>query len=585
MSPMRSRRTLPLAALALLAVGAAVYSASLRNGFVFDDTDYLALNPAVATMADPARFFLDPSTLAGDPDLARVNYRPLAALGFALSRAVLGLDPAKHHFLNALLHALNSVLLLLLFWRLLPLLSPSLPEERRLFTAGLGAGIFLLHPVQTESVLWIAQRSGLQSMALMLLAWHAELTGRERASRAWRGTGWAAFAAALLTKEGAAVLPLFLLAQAWAAPAAQDRPGSRWSGRLLAVLPHGLILALFAAVKVAALGRWGQQPDYWAGTLPATVLTTLKAFTVYLRLLVRPWPLSIEHLVRPALTALDPVLLGSLVLHANLLVVAWLWRERDRVLSFGILVYLTALLPFCNLIPIGAIVQERFLYVPMAGFSLAAAGLAAALACARTPAPPLWRWKAASAAAGVLLLACAMLVLRRTADWSGNLPLFQSAARLDPLSARIQFGLGKEYPRTGRWQEGIRALRFSLAVNPTREGLLRGALLVDGDDREFWDQVGRARVYMQADAPWPEGLMTLGTELLADGDYPAAVRALGLGARAAPDRADIQANLAAALALSGDLPAAIRLSEDLLRRHPELTALRENLELMRRRRR
>src|SRR5262249_34135810 len=154
----------------------------------------------------------------------------------------------------------------------------------------LAAAVFLLHPAQTESVTWVSQRSGLLSMLFMLAAWHGFL--RRKRGGAWSLAGPALFVAALLSKEEAVVLPLLLVAQDWIlAPKPElDKKGDPLPAprlRSSTYVPYfaaviGLILAKRLVVGQVA------QTEYWGGGLFYTVLTTVKGWLIFLKLLFVP---------------------------------------------------------------------------------------------------------------------------------------------------------------------------------------------------------------------------------------------------------------------------------------------------------
>jgi len=121
-----------------------LYSPAIRFGFTsFDDLGYFAQNPHVqAGLGWDGMLWAFSSVVVG-------NWHPLTMLSLMLDATMAGtLDPSIPHFTNILLHAINSVLLFLLLQYLTG------AKWRSLFVAGL----FALHPLNVESVVWIAER-------------------------------------------------------------------------------------------------------------------------------------------------------------------------------------------------------------------------------------------------------------------------------------------------------------------------------------------------------------------------------------------------------------------------------------------
>ncbi len=104
------------------------------------------------------------------------NWHPLTWLSHALDYRLFGLNPAGHHYVNVLLHAVNAVLLFLL------LQSATGFRWRSLMVAAL----FALHPINVESVAWAAERKNVLSMMFFLLALYAY--ARTRANRGFADT-------------------------------------------------------------------------------------------------------------------------------------------------------------------------------------------------------------------------------------------------------------------------------------------------------------------------------------------------------------------------------------------------------------
>ena len=138
-----------------LAVGtAAIYSRAARNPFLHvDDQNYVTENPHVQAGVTWQTFTWALTATAAQ------NWHPLTWLSHALDCQLYGSNPVGHHSTNILLHALNVVLLFLL------LLRATGAKGRSLLVAAL----FGLHPLNVESVAWIAERKNLLSTLFFLL--------------------------------------------------------------------------------------------------------------------------------------------------------------------------------------------------------------------------------------------------------------------------------------------------------------------------------------------------------------------------------------------------------------------------------
>jgi hypothetical protein len=179
-------------ALVLGALGLFVYWPALNGGFIFDDEVLLSRSELIRAADGLYRFWF--TTEAHD-------YWPVTNTSLWLEWRLWGLDPTGYHWTNLLLHIANAILA----WRLL----------RTVGVAGafLGAALFLVHPVNVESVAWIAQRKNTLSMFFFLLS---ALTYERAGDR--RGlyvTSVGLFVLAMLSKGSVVVLPPLLLLVAW----------------------------------------------------------------------------------------------------------------------------------------------------------------------------------------------------------------------------------------------------------------------------------------------------------------------------------------------------------------------------------
>ena len=146
------KKALPGLAIVLLVFLA--YGSALRAGFVWDDDKYVTDNPMLTAPDGLKQIWFSTHTQS--------QYFPLVYSTLRVERTLWGLNPAGYHLVNILLHGLNAVLV----WVLL----------RRLAVPGawLAAAIFALHPVQVETVAWVAELKNLESWFFCLwalLAW------------------------------------------------------------------------------------------------------------------------------------------------------------------------------------------------------------------------------------------------------------------------------------------------------------------------------------------------------------------------------------------------------------------------------
>ncbi len=194
-APTRLASRIPIGVALLVIAAFIVYWPALTGGFLFDDEPLLTGSALVKAGDGLYRMWFTTQP---------IDYWPLTNSSFWLEWRLWGLQPAGYHVTNLLLHVCSALLL----WAIL----------RRLAIPGalLAALLFVVHPVNVESVAWIAQRKNTLSMVFLLLSIFCYLKSdvTPGAGR-WYWFSFSAFTAAMLSKASVATLPAMLLLLIW----------------------------------------------------------------------------------------------------------------------------------------------------------------------------------------------------------------------------------------------------------------------------------------------------------------------------------------------------------------------------------
>ncbi len=346
--------------LLLAAATIALYSPALKNGFVWDDTDYVTTNSYV-------RDGLSWSTVTwAFTSFHAGNWHPLTWLSHALDCQVFALRPTGHHVDSVLIHALNVVVLYLLLLWLTNRVGPSL----------LVAALFAAHPLNVESVAWVAERKNVLSTLFSFLA---------IAAYAWyvRKPDWrryllvaALFAAGLMAKPMVITLPFVLLlldywplgrmgVQRTGAGGAESRLHT-FTKLALEKIPLLVLSAASAMITLKA-----QQEGLAVHTLAESPFAVrlenaIVSYGLYLWKMI--WPMRLSALY-PYPTTLLPtwqVVLSALVL-AGVTVLVFVFR-RKGYLPVGWFWFLGTLVPVIGLVHVGgASMADRYAYTPLIG--------------------------------------------------------------------------------------------------------------------------------------------------------------------------------------------------------------------------
>lgn len=496
-----------------------VYGNTLGNGFVIDDRAFVEQNPIIRDLANVPQMFTSgfwESTVAS----VQALYRPAVTVSFALNYALGGLDPFGYHLVNILLHAANTLLL----FALVHLLS------RRTLFAGAAAALFGLHPIGTESVAWVAQRSELMGafFALGTLLLYISVFPPEgrRDRRAGRSVllqvcGVLAFFLALLSKEGAIALPGVLIIY--------DLAFKRAPGRWVRLAPYLALTAVYVGTLALAFGGPGAyRIDFVFNPLiqepaGARALTGVQLFGFGVWLLLWPERLVADYSFASlplADTVWDPDVIAAgigILALVGLLLLSWR-QHRVMFLGLGAMCCYLGLFVLNALYPMASMFAERFLYMPSVGFALACVGAGDLL----LRLVPRQRETAGFLVLAVIVLAFSVRARSRNFEWHDNYTLLVSAAEANPGSAWVQASLAGEYFERGDYQSA----RFHS---------LRAV--------EIYPQYGRA-------------YLNLGEAALAVGAHVEAVRHLSTAVRLSPRSWAAHSSLGLAYKELGDFAAA-----------------------------
>ena len=523
-------------ALLAAALAAAVFAGTLANRPVLDDGWAVLENPLVRSL-DVARIFAKHSGYAGGATVAG-TYRPLATLTCALQRALHGPAPLPFHAVNVLLHAAATALVVLLARRILVAAAPA-----RAAAGALGAGLlFAVHPAHVEAIAPLVGRADLLAAALGLAALRLALAPRPCRRI---GAASALLAAAMLCKETAAAVPLLYVVVAALLPAAAGlaaRPGlatpeRRRALRAAAAIAGALALALLPYLLLKPGGAAvPEQARWFQGQPPAVVGATMtRVLAEYLRILAVPWPLMTDF----GYAARIPFA-ATLGIETALATAAWgavlaagvASARRAPLLGLAVLWTFVALLPVSHLVPMGALMAERLLYLPSVGACLWAGQL-----------PAAWRERArgararqAAVALGAAVIAIlAALSLHRAADWRTPARLYEAELRHAPRDPVVNNNLAVEYGAGGDQRRALERLDVALRAAPGywRARVNRAlALHRLGDDRAAAEALARAREVAPEDA----GFRRLGAGVLVElRDLDGALADLAVAARLDPE--------------------------------------------------
>jgi len=426
----------------LLILGtAAVYVRVHAYGFVnYDDTLYVTQNPHVqdGLTWDTVRWAFTTYSVG--------TWHPLTWLSHALDSQLFDVDASGPHCVNLLLHLLNVAAL---FWVLLR----ATGQAGRSFMV---AALFALHPINVESVVWIAERKNCLSLLFFLLALGAYRWYAEKPQPGRYPTVAVLFALGLMSKPQVITLPFVLLLwDYWplrrlslARPKAGDVSKSSFLQLVWEKLPLFCLAGLSAAITMAAQRADGNKIWY---PLSLRIEYALVSYAQYIGKAL--WPLHLSPFYpHPDSVGLAPAAESALLLAVLSAVVIALRRSQPYLLV-GWFWFLGTMVPMLGLEGVGYQgkqgIADRYAYLPFIGLFLFVCWGVAELAERRIPG-------ALVGSAGVaLLLALGITTYRQVGYWKDNVTLWTHAIEVTQGNFLAENNLGRALLDKGRMQDGI----------------------------------------------------------------------------------------------------------------------------------
>ena len=488
------------------------YSPAMHGEFLFDDN---ALPFALPNAAAPLRAWIG-------------QIRPVLMFTYWINSRISAEDPYSYHILNVIIHCLTSLLMFPMVRRLLEW-SGAQASLRNLL-AGFAAVLFLLHPVQAESVAYLAGRSEALSVLLVFASFTVFLY-RPQPAATWPVVAavLALYGAAVLAKEHTVVLPaLLLLTDYWWNPGFSFQ-GIRRNWKLYLPMALGAIAGvaffwnLIRGADTGGTAGFAIQEFTWYQYF----FTQCRALFVYIGMFVLPVNLTADWDFPISGTILDRGAIFGLLALLALAAAAWRYRRRFPLAAYGYFVFLVLMSPTSSILPIKDPIAERRLYFSMFGLLLILVDVLSRLKVDR---------RALAAGCLVVALAAAGATRVRAAVWADPVSLWEDTVRHSPNKRRAHFQLAFAYFQQARYGEALEEFQKTAGLGPvTPDLLLDWGLAYDHlgqfdqaltkfqqaalmrPTAHFYTQIGMA--YAQQ-SRWAEALQALATAEKLDPQFP-----------------------------------------------------------------
>ncbi len=566
----QGRTKAPWLLLGLIAAASIVaYQGIFTAPFIFDDKSSILGNPGLRSLWPiwPALWAPKQMAIAG---------RPVVSLSFALNYAFGGYDVWGYHAFNLAVHIANAFLIYALVRRALTSDAASVrqgpPSE---WLAGAAALLWSVHPLLSESVVYVMQRTELLMAFFLLLTIYSLHRAFESPSRRrWPALAIVSCALGMGCKEVMAAAPLLALLYDRIFLSSSFREMFRKRGRLHAgLVSTWLILAalMVTGPRSLSVGVSFQNVRPWE-----YLLTQAGVIVLYLRLSLFPYPLCLDYSDWPIVRTFLASLPSSAVILALLVLSGWALLRKPRLGYLGAWFFLI-LAPSSSVIPIVTEpAAERRMYLPLIPIVLLAV-----LGVHRLAGRLRQETRVRRAEFIVLAGVTAIFVIAtsvRADSYSSEASVWWDVLAKRPRNARAFNNLGAVLAKEGRIGEALPLFRSALEIDPLypeAHNNLGGAEYNLGRMAEAITDFSEA-VRLRPD--YGEAHLNLGLALHNRGRLDEAIAQYELALKLNPGDPEAHNHLGAALLSRGRIQEAVVHFREALRLRPGYPEAQQNLD-------
>jgi tetratricopeptide (TPR) repeat protein len=548
------RRTLLLAGAIIAFSGIVAYINSLGAPFIFDDLDAIVANPTIHSLG--ASFLPTQDT--------SVSGRPILNFSLALNYALGHNNPSGYRAVNVLIHILAGLVLFGIIRRTLkrPLLRTLYGNDSAALALALSL-MWVLHPLQTESITYVIQRAeSLMGLFYLLTLYcfirgieHQELTQKKESS-IWYTLSLIACYLGVGTKEVMVTAPFIVLCydRTFASGSFKNSfiARSRWYlGLFLSWIVLGLLIASTGGNRGGSIG-FGIGVSWWQ-----YALTQFKAITTYISLSLWPHPLIFARGAFWITNTLEIIPHAVIVL--GLFISTLIAFKKNSPLGFLGIWFFAILSPTSSIIPgTTQMIVEHRMYLPLiAILTLALLGLYTLVS------------KKTTAVFIVLCLPLGYLTSLRNNVYLSSATLWQDTISHEPNNAFAQLNYGVELINQNKFEEAKKHIELSLKLEPNSvEALtnLGNIAIKTGNPEQAASYFNQALTLPQASS---QTEIDVANSLLETGQYDIALTHYEKAISLKPQSPEAECNLGIALSRLGRVNEALPHFEKSIKNNPD----------------
>ena len=489
-----------------------IYSQVQDHKFInFDDDRYITdnLNVQAGLTIESIKWAFTPS---------HTSYgHPMTWLSHMLDYQLYGLHPKGHYLTNLFLHISSVLILFIVLLRM----------TGALWKSGFVAAMFALHPLNVESVVWIAERKNVLSTLFWLMTMWAYIHYAEKPTVKRYGLVFLFFTLGLMSKPMLVTLPfVLLLLDYWPLRRLkfeQERGGNEISEKntarrsevfrlVLEKIPLFLLTTGLSIVTFITEKSYGAMNYAENLTFSTRLTNAMVSYLEYLGKMIWPRGLSILY-PHPgnALPVWQGILCGMVLVGITIISIRLI--RKVPYFAVGWFWYLGTLVPVIGIVQVGGqAMADRYTYIPLIGiFIFVAWGVPELMS--------KWRYKekVLSVLVGIIIFTLLITTWRQVSHWKNSITIYEHAIRVTD----------KKYPD------------FALAHNNLGNAL--------SAERKNEEAISHFKMAIKLQPDYAAAHYNLGNALVAEGKNEEAISHYKMAIKLKPDYADAHNNLETAL--------------------------------------
>ncbi|MCF6153919.1 MAG: tetratricopeptide repeat protein [Candidatus Brocadia sp.] len=437
-----------------------LYLNATHGRFVYDDFKIIVENSFIKEWKYlPKIFTKDYFSISGE-----MSYRPLVTISYFVDYAIWRLNPSGFHLTNVILHTVNSVLFYLFLRTVL--------DNNKIVL--LSVFFFLTHPLLVETVNAVGYREDLLSATFLLVSLICFIksdtllyreSGKKSRFLVYYAISLVAYLCALFSKEMAITLPALLILFA---VFSDQKPWPAIARRFKGIyIGHLAITLFYFVIRFIVFSNPALKAAYQPGGFWVNAFTMITILASYIKLSFFPLNLNADYVVSLVTHPLEVSSVLSITLLISIFIIFAILCKTKNIFACWMAWFFITLLPIMNILPIGNIMAERYLYISVMGFCVVK-GILIYRITDRTLSPraiPLRRIVQ-------LVLVTLMIggygisIIWKNGNWRDELTLWTKTIVRSPNSYRAHCNLGNVYIERGLIERAQKEYQTALSINP-----------------------------------------------------------------------------------------------------------------------